>query len=83
MQLRRGGLDGDGLGCAPGGRRLGLSLLLHRVVVRHTSVGHLGLTLSHTHKLKITSKFIVQSGLGLVSHHTVSDGRTRTDLMTR
>lgn len=63
MQLRRGGLDGDGLGCAPGGRRLGLSLLLHRVVVRHTSVGHLGLTLSHTHthKLKTTLNFIVQS----------------------
>lgn len=47
MHLRRGGLDSDGLGRAAGGRGLGLSLLLHGVVVRHATVGHLGLTLRH------------------------------------
>lgn len=58
MQLWRGGLDGDGLGRAAGGRRLGLGLLLHGVVVRHATVGHLGLTLR---QIQITPNFIIHT----------------------
>lgn len=49
MHLWRGGLDGDGLRGAAGGRGFGLGLLLHGVVIGHAPVGHLGLTLAEKH----------------------------------
>lgn len=56
MQLWRRGLDRDGLRRAARRRRFGLSLLLHGVVVRHATIGHLGLTLGQIQRHTVVSE---------------------------